>query len=304
MGQIITQNQTIAHDRLNRIKKLRKKSQLEFTWKRLCRNKGALVGLTIICIFILAMIFADILYDYNTVVIKQNLEGRLMSPNVQHPFGTDEMGRDILARVIHGSRPSLLVSVSSALFALIVGGIVGSIAGFYNEKLSNIIMRIIDVMMAMPAILFALTIIAAFGTSLVNLCIACAFSNIPRFARIMRSSVMSIKNNEYVEAAKAIGNRKSRILLNHVIPNSLSAVFVQFTISVGNIILLLSGLSFLGLGVQPPIPEWGVMLASARTYIRDFSYMCLFPGLAIMLVILSLNLLGDGLRDALDPRLK
>jgi peptide/nickel transport system permease protein len=280
------------------------RSQAYYTWKRLKRNKGSMAGLAILTIYFLLMLGANLLYDYKDVAIKQNIPARLQAPSVAHPFGTDESGRDVLARVIHGSRTSILISVAAVLVAMVIGGALGAIAGFYGERLSNVIMRFMDVLLAIPATLFAIVIVSALGTSVSNLIIACSVANIPKFARILRSSVMSVRNAEYIEAARALGARESYILIRHVLPNSISPLFVQLTITVGTLILLLSGMSFVGLGIQPPTPEWGAMLASARTYIRNYSYLCFFPGMAIMLCILSLNLLGDGLRDALDPRLK
>ena len=263
-----------------------------------------MIGLVLLTIIILLTICADILFDYNEVAIKQNIEERLQSPSAEHWFGTDESGRDILARIIHGARCSVLISLASVGMSALVGGLLGAIAGYYGGLLGETIMRFMDILLAIPSVLFGLIIVAVLGGTIPMLAIAISVPNIPKMGRILRSSVMSCNRADYIEAARARGAKNSTILLKHVLPNSIAPLFVQFTVSVGTTIIVLSGLSFLGLGVQAPTPEWGAMLSNARTYIRDYSYMCVFPGLAILVTILSLNLLGDGLRDALDPRLK
>ena len=275
-----------------------------FIWQRLKRNKGAMAGLVFLCILALAMIFADVLYNYEDVAIKQNVVERLQGPSALHWLGTDESGRDVLARIVHGSRYSVLIGMAATTIATVIGASLGAIAGFYGGKLGEFIMRIMDILLAIPATLFAIVIVAVLGCSVPNLIIACCAATIPKMARILRSSVMQCRSADYVEAARARGVPESQILIRHIIPNSIAPLFVQYTITVGGTIILLSGMSFLGLGIQAPTPEWGAMLSNARTYIRDYSYLCMYPGLAIVLTILSLNLLGDGLRDALDPRLK
>ncbi len=250
------------------------------------------------------VIFADVLYNYDSVVIKQNIPERLQGPSINHPFGTDEFGRDILARIVHGGRMSIAISFISVAASLFLGGILGALAGYFGSHTDMVIMRVMDVFLAIPPTLLAITIVAALGPSTVNLVIALAVSNVPLFSRIVRGSVLMVRDQEFVEAARAIGANDSTIIFDHIIPNSFAPVLVQTTLSVAIVILTTAGLSFLGLGVQPPTPEWGFMLSSSRNYIRDYGYMTLFPGLAIMVTILSLNLLGDGLRDALDPRLK
>ena len=275
-----------------------------FVWQRLKKNKGAMFGLAFLCFMALLMIFANVLFDYNEVVIKQVVAERKQWPSMAHWFGTDEAGRDILARVIHGARRSVLISVCAVLCATAVGGTLGAIAGFYGGKIGEVIMRCMDMLMAIPTLLLGLVIVSCLGSSIPNLMLAVGAGALPKMARILRSSVMVCRNEGYVEAARARGATDKWILLKHILPNSISPLFVQITVQVGTTILVLSSLSFLGLGVQPPAPEWGAMLSSARTYIRDSSYMCLFPGLTILFTILSLNLLGDGLRDALDPKLK
>lgn len=284
--------------------KYKKESQLKETWRRFKRNKTAVLGLIIISIIFLVAIISGFVYDYETEIINQNISQRLQSPSKEYWFGTDETGRDIFARIMYGSRISLSVGFSSVFLSLIAGGALGAIAGYFGGRVDNAIMRVMDVFLAIPGTLFAITIVAALGTSIFNLVVALSISGVPRFARILRGSVMTVRDNEYIEAARAIGANNFRIITRHVIPNSLAPVIVQTTLSVASIILTIAGLSFLGLGVSAPQPEWGAMLSSSRTYMREHTYMTVFPGLAIVITILSLNLLGDGLRDALDPRLK
>lgn len=279
-------------------------SQGYYTWLRLKRNKGAMVGLCFLIFLILLMIFSDVLFDYKTEVIKQHIKERLQPPSSAHWFGTDESGRDILARIVHGARRSVLISMAAVSIATLIGGIFGAIAGYKGGILGELIMRFMDILLAIPSTLFGLVIVAVLGSSVPNLIIAVSVSTVPKMARILRSSVMTCARADYVEAVRARGATDTSILIKHILPNAIAPLFVQFTVSVGTTIILLSGLSFLGLGIQPPTPEWGAMLSNARTYIMDYSYMCFFPGLAILFTILSLNLLGDGLRDALDPRLK
>ncbi len=285
-------------------KNAKKKGQMADVWRRLKRNKTAMLGLVIVVLLILMMIFAGVLFNYDTVVIKQDITQRLQSPSAAHPFGTDEMGRDIMARIFHGSRASLLISFISVVFSLTAGGFLGAVAGFFGGKTDTIIMRIMDIFLAIPGTLLAITIVAALGPSTVNLVIALTISYIPGFARITRGAVLTVKDVEYIEAARAIGAKNGTIIMSHILPNCFGPIMVQTTLNVASVILTTAGLSFLGLGIQAPRPEWGAMLSGGRTYIRDYSYITMFPGFSIMITILSLNLLGDGLRDALDPRLK
>lgn len=282
----------------------KQRSPLYFTWQRLKKNRGAVLGLAFLCFLAVLLICAEFLFNYEEVVIKMNIPERLQWPSSAHWFGTDESGRDVLARVIHGGRYSVLIALAAVTAGTLIGGTCGAISGFYKGKFSELLMRFMDILLAIPATLFAIVIVAVLGSSTMNLVIACAVPTIPKMARILRSSVMTNGSADYVEAARARGAKESYILMKHILPNSIAPLFVQYTIGIGTTIILLSGMSFLGLGIQAPTPEWGSMLSSARTYIRDYSYLCMFPGLAIMLTILSLNLLGDGLRDALDPRLK
>lgn len=282
----------------------KKRSQWREVWRMLKKNKMALVGLGILVILVLLALFADVIADYDTVVIKQNLANRLKGPSAEHWLGTDEFGRDIFARLVHGARVSLKVGIIAVGISIILGGILGALAGFYGGRIDNIIMRIMDVFLAVPSILLAIAIVSALGPSIINLMVAISISSVPRYARIVRASVLSIRDQEFVEAARAIGANNARIIFRHIIPNSLAPVIVQGTLGVASAILSTAGLSFIGLGIQPPAPEWGSMLSGGRQYLRYAWWVTTFPGVAIMITILSLNLLGDGLRDALDPRLK
>lgn len=283
---------------------VKKKSQIVEIWKRLCRNKTAMLGLIIVTILVLIAIFSPIVFDYDTQVIKTNYSNTLQHPSLQHPFGTDELGRDILIRVLYGTTTSLSIGVVTVAIALAAGLVLGAAAGYFGGKVDMVIMRIMDIFLAIPGTLLAICIVASLGNSIPNLVIAQAISSIPTFSRVVRGAVMTVRDAEYVEAARAIGAKDATIILHDVLPNSLAPIIVQTTLQVASVILSIAGLSFIGLGIPAPRPEWGAMLSSARSYIRDYSYMCLFPGLAIMTTILSLNLLGDGLRDALDPRLR
>jgi len=282
----------------------KKRSMALEIWQRLTRNKMAMLGLVILVLLALSAIFADFIADYDTKVVAQNIPERLQGPSAAHWFGTDEFGRDIFARIIHGGRISLVVGLISVSVSLIIGGILGAFAGFYGGRVDNIIMRIMDVFLAIPSILLAITIVAALGGSLINVMLAIGVSGIPTFARIVRAAVMSVKDQEFVESARAIGASSATIIFREIIPNCIAPIIVQATLSVASAILSTSSLSFIGLGVQPPSPEWGAMLSSGRNFLRDAVHLTLFPGLAIVITILALNLLGDGLRDALDPRLK
>ncbi len=286
------------------IVKTKKRSQSADVWKRLKKSKAAMAGLVLIFMFVCMALFAPLIADYDTQVIKLNIPERLESPSSEHWFGTDEYGRDIFYRIVYGTRISLFVGVISVGIALSIGGFLGAIAGYYGGKLDNAIMRVLDVLLAIPAILLAITIVSALGSSFINLMIAVGISNIPGFARVVRAAILSVKDQEFIEAAKAIGAKDHVIILKHVLPNSMAPIIVYATLKVATAIMATASLSFIGLGVQPPTPEWGSMLAGGRQYMRDQMYIVLFPGLAIVLAVLSLNLIGDGLRDALDPKLK
>jgi len=290
--------------KLEKFLKTKKRSQFADVWHRLRKSNTAIAGLILIMIFVCMAIFAPVIANYEGDALKMNVHERLQSPGFDHWFGTDELGRDIFARIVYGTRISLFVGIISVSIALSFGGVLGSIAGFYGGRIDNIIMRILDVLLAIPTILLAITIVAALGASILNLMIAVGVSNIPGFARVVRAAVLSVKDQEFIEAARAIGSRDHTIILKHVLPNSMAPIIVFATLKVATAIMATASLSFIGLGIQPPTPEWGSMLAGGRAYIRDNMYIVLYPGMAIVLAVLSLNLIGDGLRDALDPKLK
>ncbi len=273
------------------------------TWRRLKKNKGAMMGIAFIILLLIGTALASIFYDYDKDIIGMTRD-RFMAPNWQHPFGTDNMGRDIFARVIYGAKYSLFISFGSTLLGLIVGLALGAVAGYYGGLVDNIIMRLTDIFYSIPYIMIAVVVVSILGTSMSSLLFAMALGTFCNFARIGRASVMTVRDMEFVEAGRAIGLPTWKIILKHILPNCLSAIIVQTTLKVGSNIISASSLSFLGVGITPPTPEWGAMLSDGRSYIRSSGWMCLFPGLAIMLTVLALNLLGDGLRDAMDPKLK
>lgn len=284
------------------VKKIRKSGPWRDTWRRLRQNKMAMFGLFIILLLIFAAIFADFIAPHG--FDDQNLKDKLTPPGSKYLLGADNFGRDIFSRIIYGSRISLQVGFIAVGISAIVGGALGAIAGYYGGKLDNFVMRIMDVLLAIPGILLAISIVAALGPGLKNVMIAVGVGSIPSYARIVRASVLSIRDEEFIEAAKAVGASDFRIITKHILPNSMAPIIVQATLGVAGAILSAAGLSFIGLGIQPPMPEWGAMLSSGRNYLRDHWHVATFPGLAIMITIFALNLLGDGLRDALDPRLK
>lgn len=280
----------------------KKKSQWADVLVRLKRNKLAMAGLVLLILILLSAVFANQLapngYD------QQDLSIKFLAPSAQHPCGTDNLGRDILGRLVYGGRVSLLVGLCATTFSAIVGVILGTAAGFWGNKVDNIIMRLMDILLAMPQMLLAIAIAATLGPGVKNSVLAVGIANIPRFARIVRAPILTQRGLEYVEAATAINASNTRIMFRHLLPNVLAPIIVEFTLGVGIAIISTASLSFLGLGVQAPTPEWGSMLSSGRQYMRGHWWISTFPGIAIMLTIFSLNVLGDGLRDALDPRLK
>ena len=280
-----------------------KTSFLQETWRRFKQNKLAMFGLVVILLIALTAIFADVLVSYDECVTLDVLNAR-QGPSKEHILGTDEFGRDLLARIIHGSRVSLLVSVTAVTFSMIIGGIAGAAAGYYGGIVETIIMRLSDILQAIPNILLAITILSAFGQSLTVLVVAVGISNIPAYARIIRASTLTIKGQEYVEAARAVGASDFHIIMHHILNNCIAPIIVQATLSMANAILNTSSMCFLGLGVKQPTPEWGSILSGGRAFLREAPHITLFPGLTIMLTVLALNLMGDGLRDALDPKLK
>ena len=282
----------------------KKRSQLSIILNRLRKNKLAMLGLAILVVMVALAVCADWIADYDTNVTGMNMAERLQTPSAKHWFGTDSYGRDVFARIIHGSRLSLSLSIFAMLAAVAIGSIIGAIAGYYGGRVDDVLMRLMDILLAIPPMLMSISIVAALGHSMVNLMIALSLAYIPVFARVIRSSILTVKGQEFIEAAKACGTSNARIILRHIIPNAIGPIIVQATLAMGSTILIISSLSFMGMGIQPPQPEWGTMLYEGRDLIRTSPYLVIFPGIAIALAVLSLNLLGDGLRDALDPRMK
>ncbi|MFD1173741.1 nickel transporter permease [Oceanobacillus picturae] len=269
---------------------------------RIIKSKTALIGVIIIVLLVLTAILAPVIATHSPTA--QDIVNRYQAPSSDHLLGTDELGRDIFSRIVYGTRISIQIGVIAVGISLAIGVLLGGIAGYYGRWIDQIVMRFIDIMMAFPSILMAIALVAVLGPSLQNAMIAVGIVGIPQFARIVRSAVLSIKENEYIEAAKSIGAKHGRILIQHVLPNCVAPIIVQATLGVGTAILDAAGLSFLGLGAQPPTPEWGAMLSDGRAAIQNAPWVVAFPGLAIFFVVLGFNLFGDGLRDALDPRLK
>ncbi len=271
-------------------------------WVRLARHRAALAGLAIVALLGLMGILAPLLTPHDPA--RQDLNRVLLPPSLEHPLGTDHLGRDILARILYGGRLSLFIGFVAVALGLILGIPLGVASGYYRGWTDLIVQRIVDTLLAFPGFLLALALVALLGVGLNNVIVAVGISTVPRFARVVRGSVLSIREQTYVEAARAVGAPDSLILFRHVLPNALPPVIVQATLSIGITILVAAGLGFLGLGVQPPTPEWGSMLGEGRMYIFHSPYVATFPGLAIFLAVMGFNLLGDGLRDALDPRLR
>jgi len=277
-------------------------SPFQLTVSRLKKNKGAIIGGGIIIVFVVSAAFAPFVAPYDP--LETNLEETLQGHSFKHWLGTDEQGRDILSRIIYGGRMSLAIGVVSVAISSIFGVVLGLIAGFSGGKTDNVVMRIMDILIAFPGMLLALAIVSALGPGIFNLMVAIGIYSIPIFARVVRGSVLTVKEMEFVEAARANALSNFYILLTHILPNCIGPILVLSTLRIATAILTGAGLSFLGLGPQPPTPEWGAMLSSGRMYLRAAPWVATYPGLAIMFVVLGFNIFGDGLRDALDPKLK
>lgn len=285
-----------------RPKKNKKVSRFAMTWHQLKKNKIAMVSLFVLIAIILVAVLAPVIapYSYELADKKNALAGS--SP--EHLLGTDRMGRDILSRLIYGTRQSLSMGIFAILISAIVGIILGAIAGYFGGWLDNLIMRLLDIYQSIPMMLLCITFAAILGPSLRNAIIAIGISMVPGFARMMRASILTVRDSEYIDAARMCNASNARIILTHIIPNAISPMIVNITMSIGGAVLSGAGLSFIGLGVQSPIAEWGAMISDGRNFMRSNPTLALYPGLCIMITVLAFNLLGDGLRDALDPRLK
>ncbi len=294
----------LASSEKKTIKYNKKRSLWVDAWIRMKRNRSSVIAMIILALIVLLSIFAPLLVDYEESVIKTDIVNRLKFPVEGKPLGTDELGRDILARIIYGSRISLSAGVLSVAFSFSLACILGSVAGYYGGIIDDIIMRFMDILMAIPAMLLMITIVSTLEPNVFNLILAISISSIPGTTRLIRVQVLKVKGQEFIEAVKALGASDARIIFQHILPNALSPLISQFTMGIAGGIMAISGLSFLGLGVQPPDPEWGAMLASGKKFIRDVWHVTAFPGVAIVIVVVLLTLLGDGLRDALDPKMK
>ena len=283
----------------NNTEEVRRKGK---AWRQLKQNRMAIVGLIVIAIFAIMAIGAPWIAPHDP--LDTSFRHRLEGPCKDHWLGRDELGRDVLSRIIHGSRVSISIGLISVCIGLIVGVPTGALSGYYGGKFDLLVQRLVDIMLAFPAILLALIIVSIMGVGLTNAMVALGVVSIPQYVRLVRGSVLSLRNKEFVQAAKALGARERVIIFRHILPNCLAPVIVQSTLQVATAILWAAGLGFLGLGAQPPMAEWGAMLSSGRGYIRVAHHVTTFPGLAIMISVLGFNLLGDGLRDALDPRMK
>jgi peptide/nickel transport system permease protein len=270
--------------------------------KRLAKNKAAIIGLSIIFFLLVVAVFAPFIAPFRYDVM--DADNILKAPTSNHLFGTDELGRDIFSRVVYGARYSLSMGILSMLMSATVGMFFGAIAGYFGGIIGNLVMRATDVMQALPGLLMVIVISSVLGTGFFNTILALSISAIPMYTRMMRASILTVRAEEYIEAVVAINCSHTRIIIGHIIPNTLSPIIVSATMNIAGTIMAAAALSFVGLGIQPPTPEWGAMLAGARNYIRDYNYMIIFPGIVLALAVLSFNLLGDGLRDALDPKLK
>ena len=283
--------------------KYKKKSQAAQVWGRMRKNRIAMVGLCLFGVIALCVLCADLIVPYGAA-LEQNIGTRLQPPSSAHWFGTDAYGRDIFARIVHGSRNSVALGMVAVAVGISLGGILAAVAGNYGGRVDAVIMRVIDTIMCIPFMLLCLAIVAALGPGFFNVLIALMVANVPFYTRVIRSAILTVVGQDFIEAAKACGTPDRYIILKHILPNAIGTVIVQATMSVGTMIIAASAMSFLGMGIQPPTPEWGSMLAEGKEYMMYAPYLVLFPGLAITATALSLNLLGDGLRDALDPRLK
>lgn len=280
----------------------KRRSQSAEIWRRFKKSKTAIIGLIMLSVLVLLAIVADVITPYDAE--KSDAANRLQLPSWEHLFGTDELGRDIFTRIAMGTRISLLVGIVSVTVSAVGGIILGSLAGYYGGKVDTLIMRFVDIWMAIPSLLLNITIVAVLGVGLQNVMIAIGISSIPGYCRTIRASILSIKSSDFIEASKACGASDLYLIATHIIPNSLAPLIVQATLRMGASILVCASMSFMGLGVVPPTPEWGAMLSTGRSFLRDYPHLCTFPGAAIMYTVLAMNLLGDGVRDALDPKLK
>ena len=288
---------------VSKTKKPRERGFFAEVWRNYRKSFGAMLGLAIIAVMVIITIVGAFVYSYDDITSQVIVE-RMKEPSEAHWFGTDEFGRDIFARIVYGARFSLSIGFSAVLFSCVIGVVLGSLAGYYGGAVETVIMRLTDIFMSIPSILFGICLVSAFGQGLLILVLAVSISSVPAMVRITRASVMTVCRMEYVEAARAAGANDFVIIFRHVLVNALAPIIVQATLLLGGSIVAIAGLSFIGLGIEAPLPEWGSMLSAARGYIRKKPYMALYPGLAIMIAVMGFNLIGDGIRDSMDPKLK
>lgn len=279
------------------------RTQGQEIWRNFRKNKGAMIALAYLIALIVMALTIDFWIDHDKITAI-NMIDRLQWPSAKHWFGTDEMGRDLFWRVLYASRYSLAIGFVAVLISCVIGIPLGAVAGYYGGKLDNIIMRVSDMFAAIPGILLAMVIVAVLGSDTRNLMLSIGIAAVPSYIRITRAAVLTVKNNEYIEAVRALGKTEFYIIFRHVLPNCLSPIIVQITLRIASSIISASSLSFLGLGIKPPLPEWGALLNAGNSFVVTHSYLTIFPGIAIMLTVLAFNLVGDGLRDAMDPKLK
>ena len=296
--------QTPAMVKINKKRKGQKYGQtpLKGAWHRLVRNKMSVVGMVIIVLLLLMAIFANFIAPYSYQ--QQDYTAIAQGPSPAHIFGTDNMGRDIFSRCVYGARWSLPIGLLCVVAGLALGGTFGVLAGFCGGKIDNVIMRIMDIFQAIPAILMAIAVVAVLGNGIIQLVVAMSIAFMPNVAKTCRAAIFTVKGSEYVHASRAIGVSQFKIIIRHLVPNAIGVIVIDTVGMVGAAILMVSTLSYIGVGIVPPTPEWGAILSAGKEYIRSGVHMVLFPGLMIMLTVISFNLFGDGLRDALDPRLK
>ena len=275
-------------------------TELRQVWRHLRRNRLAMVGLAVLVLFLLCAIFAPFITPYDP--IKTDFGNALQNPSSENLLGTDWLGRDSFSRILYGSRISLAIGLISVTIGMLIGVPIGALSGYYGGRFDILIQRVIDILIAFPGILLAIVVVAVLGVGVENVMIAVGIASVPIYTRLVRGSVLAVKEQGYIAAAKALGIGDARIIIRHIMPNCLGPIIVQSTFQIATAILWAAGLGFLGLGAQPPEPEWGAMLSKGREYIRTSHHLTTYPGLAILFMVLGFNLLGDGLRDALDPR--
>lgn len=285
------------------LEQYKRPSQVKEIWRRFKKSKGAVIGLVLFTIIAVALLAADLIVPYEKATI-QDFTMRLKPPSLQHLFGTDGYGRDAFARLLHGGRTSMSIALLATLSSAVIGSALGAISGFFGGKVDSFIMRSLDIFMSVPDILFTMAVVYALGANFTNLLIALTLAYFTNYVRLVRSQVLNLAEQDYVEAARAGGSSNARIILSHILPNAIGVIIVNTTLNVAKIILYESTLSFLGLGMPPPHPEWGLMLSEAREFMRTAPWLMLFPALTIVITAASINLIGDGMRDALDPHLK